>query len=440
LDQPYFDIATNYGFANYMFQTNEGPSFPAHQFIFGGTSAPVWPGDTFYQYFVAENATGGLNTSGCPATGSSGWPMWVDPDDNEGADQHSSECYDRNTLVTYQDSAGVVHDWTTAWSGTFSTQPAWKYYVPTQQNPGSINVVWNAPQDDPQICYFTSTGGGTACGSNNSTEYSTHVDVATNTNMKSAPILSDIQDCDLPAISWVIPDERWSDHPDQKQLKDLGTGPDWVAAIVDAIGQSAQNSNGVCDYWGTSTTAQRIEPTVVFIIWDDWGGFYDHVPPPAVYRGTDNVCTSGDAPNGWGCGYAYGFRVPLLVVSEYTAPGTISGAISGTPTYPPLKQWTHDFGSILAFTEKNFTNQGYNLPSIAPAPYSYADQNTLDALYNKIPVVPLWDFFLASKARPFTYINPLSSEHNASFFESYYQTEQPDGLPAPYGPEYGDED
>ena len=38
--QPYFDIATNYGFANRMFQTNQGPSFPAHQFIFGGTSAP----------------------------------------------------------------------------------------------------------------------------------------------------------------------------------------------------------------------------------------------------------------------------------------------------------------------------------------------------------------------------------------------------------------
>ena len=41
--QPYFDIATRYGFANYMFQTNEGPSFEAHQFLFTGTSAPVAP-------------------------------------------------------------------------------------------------------------------------------------------------------------------------------------------------------------------------------------------------------------------------------------------------------------------------------------------------------------------------------------------------------------
>jgi phospholipase C len=38
--QPYFDIATKYGFANYFFQTSEGPSMPAHQFLFTGTSSP----------------------------------------------------------------------------------------------------------------------------------------------------------------------------------------------------------------------------------------------------------------------------------------------------------------------------------------------------------------------------------------------------------------
>src|SRR5579859_8266254 len=37
---PYLELATQYGWANYMFQTNQGPSFPAHQFLFGGTSAP----------------------------------------------------------------------------------------------------------------------------------------------------------------------------------------------------------------------------------------------------------------------------------------------------------------------------------------------------------------------------------------------------------------
>ncbi len=54
---PYFNIAANYGFANWMFQTNQGPSFPAHQFLFSGTSAPDEKSDSqgFYQWFAAEN-------------------------------------------------------------------------------------------------------------------------------------------------------------------------------------------------------------------------------------------------------------------------------------------------------------------------------------------------------------------------------------------------
>lgn len=54
---PYFQIAEQYGFANYMFQTNQGPSFPAHQFLFSGTSAPEQynTNDSFYQWFAAEN-------------------------------------------------------------------------------------------------------------------------------------------------------------------------------------------------------------------------------------------------------------------------------------------------------------------------------------------------------------------------------------------------
>jgi hypothetical protein len=76
--QPYFDIATSYHFANYMFPTNAGPSFPAHQSILSGTSAPADPGLTGltnYLDFVAENA--GFDKSGCPDT--SQHPAWVDP-------------------------------------------------------------------------------------------------------------------------------------------------------------------------------------------------------------------------------------------------------------------------------------------------------------------------------------------------------------------------
>jgi len=256
----------------------------------------------------------------------------------------NTECYDRNTLVTYQDSTGAVHDWTASWGAT--AQPAWKYYIPIDNSADGNAAIWNGPEADPQTCYLNTAGTGACMDPTN--EYKTHISVATTRKRGSAPILTDIANCQLPAISWVIPDERWSDHPGPFAK---GTGPDWVATIVDAIGQSYQNSGGACDYWGYGNNSPNPEPTAILIAWDDWGGFYDHVPPPAVYQGDANdQCTPASGnPNGWGCGYVYGFRVPLMVVSNWTPAGYVSGPISGTPSYPPPAEWTHDFGSILAF-------------------------------------------------------------------------------------------
>jgi phospholipase C len=58
--QPYFQLGEQYTFGDRMFQTNQGPSFPAHQFIISGTSAPTATSDLF----AAENPTVGV---GCPA-------------------------------------------------------------------------------------------------------------------------------------------------------------------------------------------------------------------------------------------------------------------------------------------------------------------------------------------------------------------------------------
>jgi phospholipase C len=49
--QPYLDLVAAYGFGNYMFQTNQGPSFPAHQFLFGATSAPSATDDAILAAF-----------------------------------------------------------------------------------------------------------------------------------------------------------------------------------------------------------------------------------------------------------------------------------------------------------------------------------------------------------------------------------------------------
>ena len=99
--------------------------------------------------------------------------------------------------------------------------------------------------------------------------------------------------------------------------------PVWVASIVNAIGNSWVNSNHKCDYWGNNTN----DSTAIIILWDDWGGWYDHEPPTIL------PLPQGD--------YQYGFRVPLIVVSAYTPAGHISN-------------FRYDFGSILRFIEYNF--------------------------------------------------------------------------------------
>jgi phospholipase C len=438
--QPYLSIINAYGWANYMFQTNQGPSFPAHQFLFSGTSAGVWPGQEYYKYFVSENPGG---STGCDvedysdgADGPQPGMDWITPTGKEHKVSTLTglptflldgyQCYDHNTLMTTSPSpTGTVSP-----SGDIT----WRYYAQSQ------GILWDAPESLTQTCYSQNgipttvdSAGNTvpaSCGPNSTTGLDEYANVSfpvkTGANKTGAPILTDIQKCNLQQISWVTPDGAWSDHPGDDST-DKNLGPSWVADIVDAIGQSG--NGGVCDYWGNNpndTVNTSIEPTAIFIVWDDWGGFYDHVPPPGVNVGTgtagDFSCTNSQGGN-WGCGYTYGFRVPLLVVSEYTQPGTVSGALSSN-TVPTLSQykdiptaWEHDFGSLLNFTEQNFS-----LPTIAPAGYSYADANTFDTTYNGKTVVPMWEFFTSPKPLGFT---AISAPYPASYFESYYGTADP---------------
>jgi len=144
-------------------------------------------------------------------------------------------------------------------------------------------------------------------------------------------------------------------------------------------------------------------------VWDDWGGFYDHVAPQNAYIGggsEQNGFTCTEAPNDWGCGYTYGFRVPFLVVSEYTGGNLqngsyISGAcgpgqpVSQCPNLGPLQIYQHDFGSILAFTEFNF-----DLLNIDQSGNKgYADYNALDWGGPQHNNVPLSDFSSFTRAR-----------------------------------------
>jgi phospholipase C len=282
---PYFQMAEQYTFGDRMFQTNEGPSFPAHQFILSGTSAPTATSNLF----ASENTT---LDAGCAANPASLVSL-IDPSGVESTTMYP--CFEHPALTDLLDAQGLT----------------WRYYAP------SAGSIWTAPNAIQHICGPNAPPpNATAC---------TGSDWTSNVVIPETPILTDIVNGNLAQVSWVIPTGANSDHAGNVN----GTGgPSWVASIVNAIGDSS--------YWSN---------TAIIITWDDWGGWYDHVPPPAVISdGTS-----------WGSGYLYGFRVPLIVVSPYAKAGYISHV-------------NHDFGSVLNFIEKTFS-----LPSLG-----YADAHADD--------------------------------------------------------------
>ena len=90
----------------------------------------------------------------------------------------------------------------------------------------------------------------------------------------------------LPAVSWVMPTQGQGEHPPD----DIAPGQAWVTQLVNAV------MEGPREQW---------MHTAIFITWDDWGGFYDHVAPTVVDE------------NG------YGLRVPSLVISPWVRQGYI---------------------------------------------------------------------------------------------------------------------
>jgi phospholipase C len=115
----------------------------------------------------------------------------------------------------------------------------------------------------------------------------------------------DLRDGTLPSVAWVVPNWQESEHP----IANIQLGMWYVTTFVNALMKSP--------YWNN---------TVLVITWDDYGGFYDHVPPPQVDY------------------YGYGPRVPALVISPYGVAGFID-------------KTQYDFTSVLRFIEDRFNLQ-----------------------------------------------------------------------------------
>jgi phospholipase C len=98
----------------------------------------------------------------------------------------------------------------------------------------------------------------------------------------------------LPSVSWITPSGPHSEHPPAL----VSYGQSWVTNLINEIMQSPD--------WNS---------TVIFLSWDDWGGFYDHVVPPSVDE------------NG------YGLRVPGIVISPYAKRGFIDHQVLSHDAY-----------------------------------------------------------------------------------------------------------
>jgi len=131
-----------------------------------------------------------------------------------------------------------------------------------------------------------------------------------NKNQPVSELFEDLDNGTLPEVSWVLPDLRDSEHPAHGSMQ---PGQTHVTKLINAIGSSSS--------W---------DSTAIFVVWDDWGGFYDHIEPPKIDQ------------NG------YGLRVPALVISPYAKQGYID-------------HQTLSFDAYLKFIEDRFLG-GERLP------------------------------------------------------------------------------
>jgi hypothetical protein len=113
--------------------------------------------------------------------------------------------------------------------------------------------------------------------------------------------LKDIQAGQLPQVSWIVPGGSYAEHPPGG----LTGGMEFVTSAVNAIMQSP--------YWNN---------TAIFITWDEWGGLYDHVPPPNVDTNNTPYPVQG-----------YGIRVPGLLISAWARPGIVDHELLSFDSY-----------------------------------------------------------------------------------------------------------
>jgi phospholipase C len=273
--QPYFDMASQYVLSDRMFQSNIDQSFAAHLYLIAGHAGH------------AANVPDG-RPWGCDAYHST---RVVTLTKYRAEGRNVFPCFDFPTLGDELAQRGLPWRY---YAPALSSARSWEHFISRHANLSPNNggpefgQLWTAYDAVAHDRYGPSWIS----------------------NIVSPPsqFLRDAARGQLASVTWIVPDWKNSDHA----LSKSDTGPSWVVALVNAIGQSR--------FWND---------TAIFVVWDDSGGWYDHVAPPQLdYDGL-------------------GVRVPLIIVSPFAKHGYVSHV-------------QHEFGSILRFAE-----EVYRLPALA---------------------------------------------------------------------------
>ena len=240
--------------------------------------------------------------------------------DNFFASMTTSSSPNHLVLVTAQ-NAGLYE--TSSQQGCYSTQNNLSY---SKQNTG--NPYWSYP------CYNVNTLPALFSTHNISWRYYATTAIWDAPRMlqplykssgdvhKQGQFIQDVQSGNMANVSWITPPGHdGSDHPPSSTIP----AQNFVADQVNAVMNSS--------YWAS---------TAIFVTWDEWGGFYDHVPPPQI----DNL--------------GLGPRVPLLVISPYAKQGYISHQLS-------------EFASFDKFIEEN-----WGLPNLGERDANPSISNLMD--------------------------------------------------------------
>jgi phospholipase C len=263
----YWHWAEQFVLLDNFFTSAHGPSFPNHLFAIAAQSGGAYenPSQDRAQLQRRHRETGLFKAWGCDSLDDA----YVGIRDAEGNVDRKFPCFDFETAGDLLDRKRIP----------------WANYSATPYQNGYL---WNA---------FSAISRYRG----NPERWARH-------NFPVDDLVRHIREDRLPPVTWVTPRFEVSEHPEYS----FCWGENWTTKVLNAIMESPM--------W---------KETAVFLTWDDYGGFYDHVPPPQV-----------DV-------YGFGIRAPMLVISPYAKHGHVSHELS-------------EFSSVVRFIEDN-----WGLPRLA---------------------------------------------------------------------------